>query len=150
MTVEIIFKKTTSSCGNIISFNHVVNEKSYMDLWTTLTSDSRGYQVYYTYKHNVADYSYTLGWGSYPLGSIVKISYSKNENVYKTYVNGKEVDSKTLNNLTGFDINSFKIGAAENGYNFTGHVYSVRVYNRALTANEINNNNIVDKYRFGI
>ena len=88
--------------------------------------------------------------GKYPLGSIIKISYSKKGNLYKTYVNDEEVNSVNLDNMQGFTINSFKLGTAENGYNFTGHIYSVRIYNRALTDEEIKNNYNVDKYRFDV
>ena len=37
-----------------------------------------------------------------------------------------------------------------NGYRMKGKIYSIRIYNRALTQDEINHNYIVDKARFGI
>ena len=37
-----------------------------------------------------------------------------------------------------------------NGYRMKGKIYSIRIYNRALTEDEIKNNYIVDKARFGI
>ena len=150
MTVEVILKKTISSWGNVLSFNHFVNENNtYMDLWTTLVSDSRAYEILYGVNNNGGQ-SYKIGWEKYPLGSIIKISYSKKDNLYKTYVNDEEVDSVNLDNMQGFTTNSFKLGTAENGYNFTGHIYSVRIYNRALTDEEIKNNYNVDKYRFDV
>ena len=91
-----------------------------------------------------------MGWDEYPLGSIVKISYSKKGNVYQTYVNGKEVDLKVLDNIQGFHTNSFKLGIAENGFSFIGNIYSVRIYNRALTDAEINDNYKIDQYRFDV
>lgn len=150
MTVEVILKKTASSWGSALSFGHSVNIRTYMDLWTTVIEDSRGYEIYYGYEANQYNYSYALGWTNYPLGSIIKISYSKEGNLYKTYINDKGVDSKTLDSIQGFATNSFKLGTAENGYNFTGHIYSVRIYNRSLTDEEIKNNYNVDKYRFDV
>ena len=37
-----------------------------------------------------------------------------------------------------------------NGYRMKGKIYSIRIYNRALTEDEVKNNYIVDKARFGI
>lgn len=151
MTVEIVFKKTNSSWGEIISFGNIINKKqSYMGLWTTIISDSRGYEISYGFDNDGNEHTCILGWEKYPLGSIIKISYSKKGNLYKTYVNDEEVNSVNLDNMQGFAINSFKLGTAENGYNFTGHIYSVRIYNRALTDEEIKNNYNVDKYRFDV
>ena len=150
MTVEIVLKKTASSFGSALSFGHSVNVRTFMDLWTTVSEDSRGYEIYYGYESNTYNYSYALGWDEYPLGSIVKISYSKKGNVYQTYVNGKEVDLKVLDNIQGFHTNSFKLGIAENGFSFIGNIYSVRIYNRALTDAEINDNYKIDQYRFDV
>ena len=35
-------------------------------------------------------------------------------------------------------------------YNINGKIYSIRLYNRALTESEVNNNYEIDKVRFGI
>ena len=37
-----------------------------------------------------------------------------------------------------------------NAYRMKGKIYSIRIYNRALTQDEINHNYMVDKVRFGI
>jgi len=42
------------------------------------------------------------------------------------------------------------IGGGISGYYFKGKIYSVRVYNRTLTAEEIKSNYLTDKKRFGI
>ena len=42
------------------------------------------------------------------------------------------------------------ISGYANGWRLKGKIYSIRVYNRALTQDEINHNYMVDKVRFGI
>lgn len=44
----------------------------------------------------------------------------------------------------------FMISGYSTGYRLKGKIYSIRVYNRALTQDEINHNYMVDKVRFGI
>lgn len=68
----------------------------------------------------------------------------------KVYVNGiqKASDSATPNVTIG----NITIGdeiPGQDGF-FNGKVYSVRIYNRALTDAEINNNYMVDQYRFDV
>ncbi len=151
MTVEVIFKKTTSTWGNLIGFGNVVNSNiSHMDLWTTTSSDERAYQVIYSYTSDNGFFSHTLGWDNYPLDSIIKLTYSKSGTTYRTYVNNTLIDTQIVDNPQGFVTNTLKIGKAENGYYFVGNVYSVRIYNKALTDFEINNNYTVDKYRFDV
>ena len=42
------------------------------------------------------------------------------------------------------------ISGYANGWRLKGKIYSIRVYNRALTQDEINHNYEIDKKRFGI
>ena len=44
----------------------------------------------------------------------------------------------------------FMIGGYSGGWRMKGKIYSIRVYNRALTQEEINHNYMVDKARYGI
>ena len=44
----------------------------------------------------------------------------------------------------------FMISGYSNGWRMKGKIYSIRVYNRALTQEEINHNYMVDKARYGI
>lgn len=93
-----------------------------------------------------------------------------NENVEKVYYNSGSYDNKTIRmyqNQNKFEQEyignigmsmhntSMALGAnpyeskAENEY-FKGKIYIVRIYNRALTDEEIKTNYEIDKYRFGI
>jgi len=64
----------------------------------------------------------------------------------KLYMNGKKVTTNSPLNNRDMTYNGFRIGSA----NFTGEIYSVRVYSRTLTDEEIAQNFAVDKARFGI
>ena len=44
----------------------------------------------------------------------------------------------------------FMISGYSGGWRMKGKIYSIRVYNRALTQEEINHNYQMDKKRFGI
>ncbi len=156
MTVEVLFSKSTDYYGNLICFSHIVNQgQAYMDLWTTPQSDSRAYEILYVPNvvTSAPNNSYTLGWNNYPLNTMVKITYLKSGTTYKTYVDGKLMDMRTISDsdVQGFSTNVFFIGKAinENEYYFTGDIYSIRVYNKALTDQEIIINNNLDKKRFG-
>ena len=66
------------------------------------------------------------------------------------------LNSKMLDNSVKSDSWSaapkypFMISGYASGYKLKGKIYSVRVYNRALTEDEINHNYEMDKKRFGI
>ena len=68
----------------------------------------------------------------------------------KLYLFGENIssDNATPDTVIG-DITIGKETPGQGGF-FNGKVYSVRIYNRALTDAEINNNYMVDKYRFDV
>lgn len=69
----------------------------------------------------------------------------------KLYLNGTQVNSGTLVTSVSTNVN-YRIGADVNGAGepFTGNIYTVRVYNRAITATEVAQNYQAYKFRFGI
>jgi hypothetical protein len=74
--------------------------------------------------------------------------------VAKTYINGSLVGTQT-NSLTVVNTSgSFEIGYRDNtvnqNYNSSGSVYSVQVYNRAISVTEIQQNYNATKSRFGL
>jgi hypothetical protein len=73
----------------------------------------------------------------------------------KTYRNGVEVDSDTQNTNVAYQNNTSGNRIGEWGYagyqrNFNGQIYSVQVYNRSLSANEVLHNYNALKGRFGL
>ena len=73
------------------------------------------------------------------------------------HIDGKKVSSLKNNGGIGLPVNNTILAISGNpsGKNvniqfFSGKVYSVRIYNRALTDEEIKNNYNVDKYRFDV
>lgn len=66
----------------------------------------------------------------------------------KIYLNGVEIASdEQTPNVTIGDITIGNEIPGQNGF-FNGKIYSVRVYNKALTSEEIIKNEIIDQYRF--
>ncbi len=75
--------------------------------------------------------------------------------VNKVYVNGAEatVSSKThsmKNTYNRMIVGASKSSDSNNGYQFTGKIYAIRIYNRNLTAEEIAQNYATDVQRFGL
>jgi hypothetical protein len=84
-------------------------------------------------------------------------SYDGANTTMRTYVNGSETATGTFAGTQGNYSNPFMIGDGNdttNGtsswYPFQGRVSKVNVYNRALTATEIQQNYLATKSRFGI
>ena len=97
-----------------------------------------------------------VGIGAYVNSNITNSHViTKNTNSITLYNNGQEItkneDSNTLNRLNISNI-SFTIGRwhNSNGYYSNQNVYAMRVYNRALTEDEIRQNYEIDKVRFNI
>lgn len=75
--------------------------------------------------------------------------------VNKVYVNGSEasVSSKThsmKNTYNRMIVGASKSSDSNNGYQFTGKIYAIRIYNRNLSAEEIAQNYATDVQRFGL
>ena len=68
------------------------------------------------------------------------------------YINGKTVTGRIRNNNWGTTNGNFGLSGSSNYryWNFVGNYYNVRLYNRALTTDEIAHNYKVDKERFGL
>lgn len=149
MTVEVISEKNTVTYGNIIGFTHIVNSYSYMDLWTAIQNE-RAYQIfYYYYGEDVKDKK--ISYDDLPLNTKNSISYGKNNTNYFTYLNASKKDEVTITNPLGWKNNDLYIGKPiSDNYYFTGKIYSVRIYNKALSQEEIQQNYEIDKTRFNI
>ena len=67
------------------------------------------------------------------------------------YLNSKKLDnSLNMESWSSAPKYPFMISGYANGWRLKGKIYSIRVYNRALTQDEINHNYEMDKKRFGI
>ena len=80
-------------------------------------------------------------------GNTVQISCSADA----IYIDGNSV-SATRNNFMSVNVGYCVIGNGNNGTNrpFIGNIYSIRYYNRVLTAEERANNIAVDRLRFNL
>ena len=67
------------------------------------------------------------------------------------YLNSKKLDnSLNMESWSSAPKYPFMISGYANGWRLKGKIYSIRIYNRALTQDEINHNYEIDKKRFGI
>ena len=87
---------------------------------------------------------------------LVENLYTKNYIMAKynpdaMYLNGKKLENNVA--YTSWSVSAkypFMVSGYANGFRLKGKIYSIRVYNRALTEDEINHNYQMDKKRFGI
>lgn len=82
------------------------------------------------------------------------IVFRKSEDRMEIYINGKKERDWTnavVEDMSGF--NSYakiSLGNRNNTNNLNGNIYSTRIYNKALTPEEIAHNYAIEKERFGI
>ena len=80
-----------------------------------------------------------------------KNSISVQYNPDVMYLNSKKLELNVENTTWMYEQKyPFMISGYSSGWRMKGKIYSIRVYNRALTQEEINHNYMVDKARFGI
>lgn len=107
-------------------------------------------EVSYVYSDNIAEknkiYSISVTVGSDGLGGI-KQSYSENGNIKGITLDGDAQKTKSGTKLT---IGASPYAGVNPVTQFKGTIYSVRVYNRALTEDEIKANFEIDKAKYNI
>jgi hypothetical protein len=87
----------------------------------------------------------------YPISGKNHMVATRESGVVRLYLNGNLVNTATLNSSVVTTIN-YRIGADVNstGEPFTGQIYSVKIYNRALSAGEVRSNYNHYKTRFNL
>lgn len=76
------------------------------------------------------------------------ISFDIVNNAFKFYVNGELIDTLTVSSYVGNNLATKIASNATGSYIFTGAIYDARIYNRVLTAEEIQQNYQYDLHRF--
>lgn len=82
----------------------------------------------------------------------VDLTLTRNGNLWTSYKNGQPVISSTIAGTLYDSSDSMKIGARTGSYNnyTSGSISSVRIYNRALSANEVLQNYNATKGRYNL
>lgn len=85
-----------------------------------------------------------------PSNQWVNIIATKDNNMYKIYVNGKLKNQNTGNSNFSLTNINLRIGAYTQSQerNFTGKINNIKIYNKALTSKEVNVNYEALKRRF--
>jgi hypothetical protein len=86
-----------------------------------------------------------------PLGTYHMVATRDGSGNVRLYINGLLNNTGTLTGSIPSNIN-FRIGSDVNGFNeqLTGHLYSLKVYNRVLSASEVQQNYNSQKSRFNL
>ena len=83
------------------------------------------------------------------LNNTYKITGTHENNKSKLYINNN-IENEQQVTPTAYVHNNLLIGKYNSATYTKCEIYSIRMYNRALTENELNHNYIIDKNRFGI
>ena len=132
-TIEIVFK--AESLGDYCLFNPQAEESP--SLWIM----NNGAKLVYGYYNRRVTYDYNAGIGN----QVVSV------NSHSAIQNGQQLSATT--NSSSYTNLGVSIGCRYNGsasYYFNGEIYSIRIYNRQLTADEMLNNQRVDNARFNL
>lgn len=148
-TVEIVFKETGTDAQTVVQPFYDSSQAAkavgkitiFMD--NTVSAKGESGNTYNTGLNAISDVRSIVG------------TFTSTPAVNKVYVNGVEasVSSKTHSMQGSYNrmiVGASKSGDSNTGYLFKGKIYAIRVYNRNLTAAEIEQNYAVDVARFGL
>lgn len=152
MTVEIVYSNSKEDYQGIISFTHHVNQYAYMDLWPT---GQYGTMIWFYYDNwDTSERKIDSVSFENIYNKTLTVSYGKNDTKRFAYKNGNNLSYLDMAyQYSGWKGDQFYLGRAiddEIHYYFQGIINSVRIYDRELTTEEIQNNYQVDKERFQI
>lgn len=152
LTIEVVSAKNSNTVyGSVLSFDNIVNSRTVLCLWTAIESN-RSYEVEYYYNpSNSRNDTKQFDGTVYPVNKFKTVSYGKSGTSYFTYLNGINKDTRTITDIPNWNSDELYLGRPNsNNYYFNGKIQSVRIYNRALTLEEINKNSEIDKEKYGI
>lgn len=162
ITVEVISEKTKSQYGSVLNFGTITNKRHFLEIWTSEIDD--GTNRCYTICH-YPGMIYNIPTSELNLNQLNSISYGTNNKETYIYKDGKQINKKTIPEGTDTSWGSHNglylgreylyaetDGEIVNGVHcyFAGKIKSVRIYNRLLTKEEIQNNYKMDNYRYKI
>lgn len=158
ITVEFIANKKDNNNATMFMFNNWRADvsKPTLQLWTNgirkfyrmlvPKNSTSSYQ-----EKGAAEFKY-ISNSTYPM---CVYTITKGNNTVKTFNNGQNLSNYTESSfIERFNITdvNFTIGKwhSANGYYSNQDVYAMRVYNRALSEDEIHHNYLIDKAKYGI
>ena len=148
-TLEVVLRPIDQISTYQMIFNTVNTGsgiKQYMTLWS-----SKWDNVYTNSSYRIENSDGTNNKAIYYSGieknTTYTLSATLNGKTLKLYKNGSLVSTNTLTFTPRMSESGMYISSGS--YPFDGYIYSIRVYNRALSAIEINANYRNDKSRFG-
>lgn len=148
-TLEVVLRPI-DQVGSYQSIFNTVNTgaaiKQYMTLWS-----SKWDNVYtnssYRIENSDGTNNKTIYYSGIEKNTTYTLSATLNGKTLKLYKNGSLVSTNTLTFTPRMSESGMYISSSS--YPFDGYIYSIRVYNRELSASEISANYQNDKSRFG-
>ena len=151
VTVEGVFKSTATTG----STQYVAANVEYGGYGLALLNGRQFRSL--IYGNSLGEYSYATSTITASTSTIYNASTSFDGTNQKIHVFGEEVATTPLTDTikspsgnTPLAVGVNPNGTSTDGSWFKGQIYSIRLYNRALTDDEIYHNYLVDKERFGV
>ena len=150
-TIELIFKLITSNASNN-SLIALTGSNVHGFLGEVSHSDKK-IRFLHRFPYGISGGDSFVSSGSINLNQIYSISWVRDSN-QKIYINGG-FDSQITSTTSGFDSNLTQLTIGQLLQNnsariINGNVYSTKIYNRALTPQEIRQNFNATRGRYGI
>ncbi|MFI3307229.1 MAG: LamG-like jellyroll fold domain-containing protein [Mycoplasmatota bacterium] len=156
VTIEIIYKSNTYSNAGLVGWS----QQGYSSIRLGITQESSGTISPHISSSTSSSYSRTTVYNGYTPSEINYVTYTVGDSgsTAYTYINGileaTQTSSQTLpfTTVNDFRVGSFGSSTNENysGYYLNGEIYTIRVYNRVLSEEEIQQNYEADLIRYDI
>ncbi|MEG1344962.1 MAG: LamG-like jellyroll fold domain-containing protein [Clostridia bacterium] len=101
-------------------------------------------------RSNVGQAGYLKANETSQLGRTTHIGGTFNGKTQNIYINGKKSNSQNVTSAGNVDNASLTIGTYRDNCYLNGEIYSIRMYNKQLTDEQIAQNYEIDKVRFGL
>lgn len=147
VTMEICCKRATGSTNTPCVFSYNKHHPASNDQFIGLSLGETGIVCF---KGGLADYGLSIGFINYQYNiNTYTCRHPEGESTLKKYINRTEqtgTGSITRRVDNNYGINPYYTNSSS--YVFSGEIYSIRLYNRALTDEEIAHNRNIDEKRF--
>ena len=150
-TIEVVFSVSASQTGTIVTPFHdstssttIKNAYGKINMYSDNTFNVKG----------MSDTTYTLPSGVNAITDLhsISASFSGDSTVSAVYANAISASKGSVTHSLQSSNAKLTVGASPNNfdYPFTGKIHAIRIYNRVLTASEVQKNYSADAARYSI
>jgi hypothetical protein len=145
-TIEVVVKKTTAERGVIIGDYNLNSPNKGCNIEYYSVYSGNNFRAYFSNHPNII-----APFNSFPLGETKYFATVRDGNIYSVRQGDGSILTTVESEGREWIANTYNIGRdGRSTMCWGGDIYAIRIYNRALTAEEIAHNYSIDKARFGL